>query len=168
MPVRLRASLFVSAISPLLVLLALKFATVLALLSVLPKTELTVRSEPVMVSVDGSEAFMRSRSPLVLFVALKLVTSLLLFSVVPVFEVVVNRLPLISFVSAEVVSEIAPVVLVSETLPLVLRSPPFKERLRPAVALILPEVLLTLASIKRSLEAPVAAKVMLPAPPLID
>ena len=121
---------------------------------------------PVIRSVEGSEVFTKAISPLRLLVALKLVTVLALFRVVPVLELVVNKAPFSVLVVTELTAEIAPVVLVSEILPLVLSAPPFKVILRPAVRKRLPELLPRSALTRMSLEPPVAAKVMLPEPPV--
>ena len=85
--------------------------------------------------------FVMLRLPLDKLVAFKLETTLILFSVVPPLELRVSKLPLIKPAPA---SEITPV-LVNDTLPLVLMLPAFSVVLRPAVELIAPEVLETVA-----------------------
>jgi hypothetical protein len=118
-----------------------------------------------LIPVTNKEAAVLVREiPPFASVALKLVTVLALPKVVPVAEFVASNAPLIVFAP---ISVIAPVVAVKETLPLVLRLPPFRVRLSPAVAVMTPEVLLTFAPTTMLLLAPVAVRVMVPEPPAV-
>ena len=105
----------------------------------------------------------KSTFPLVALVALKLATVLAAFSVVPPTELVVKRAPLKKPVP---VSATVPAA-VKERLPELVMLPELKEMLRPAVAEIAPEVLVTLAFTKISLLLPVATKVTVPEPPAL-
>ena len=125
---------------------------------------LLIETLPVPVSlipctVKGA-AFVREIPPPA-SVALKLVTVFALPKVVPNAETVVSAAPLIKLV---LISLIAPAVAVRATSPLVLRLPPFRVMLRPAIAEISPEVLPTFAFIRMSLVAPVAINVTVPVP----
>jgi hypothetical protein len=146
-------------------LLLLPAATLPAMLiaPVLLIETLPVPASLIPVTVKGAAVFV-SEIPPFASVALKLVTVLAFPKVVPVAEFVVSHAPLIVFVP---ISVIAPAEAVRETLPLVLRLPPFRVRLSPAVAVITPEVLLTFAPTRMLLLAPVALRVMLPEPPAV-
>jgi hypothetical protein len=124
---------------------------------------LPVPASLIPVTVKGAAVFV-SEIPPFASVAVKLVTVLALPKVVPVAEFVVSHAPLIVFAPSSV---IAPAEAVKETLPLVLRLPPFRVRLSPAVAVITPEVLLTFAPTRMLLPAPVAFNVTVPEPPAV-
>jgi hypothetical protein len=133
-------------------------APVLLTVTLPPPLSLT----PVTVSVVA--VFTRLTSPLVAFVALKLVTVFALFSVVPVAELVVSNAPLINPAPASLTSPAVPVRL---TLPAVLTLPALSVTSRPAVAVIAPVPLETVAFTRTSLVAPVAVRPTVPAPPAV-
>ena len=98
-------------------------------------------------------------------VALKLVTALALPRLVPVAELVLSNAPLMLLV---LISLIAPVVAVKETLPPVLMLPPFSVTLPLAVALISPNTALTFPLIRTLLLVPaVVAMVMVLLVPVV-
>ena len=115
---------------------------------------------PVMARVP---LLVKSIFPLVALVASKLATVLAAFKVVPPTELVIKRAPL---KKPAPVSAIVPEA-VNERLPELVMLPELKERLRPAVADIAPEVLAILAFTKISLLPPVATKVTVPEPPAV-
>jgi hypothetical protein len=146
-------------------LLPLPAATLPAMLiaPVLLIETLPVPASLIPVTNKGAAVLVREIPPFA-SVALKLVTVLALPNVVPVAEFVARNAPLIVFAP---ISVIAPAEAVRETLPLVLRLPPFRVRLSPAVAVMTPEVLLTFAPTRMLLAAPVALRVMVPEPPAV-
>ncbi len=116
------------------------------------------------VITNGAAVFIKEIKPAPLFEPLKLVTVFALPKVVPVAELVVRRPP---FNKPAPASLTAPTVPVSEIPPVVLILPAFSVTLRPAAALMAPDVLPTLALKRISLVAPVADKVTPPLPPAV-
>ena len=113
------------------------------------------------VTVNVPMVLVRAMLPLVLLLALKLVTVLLLANDVPVAELVVSNAP---FRMPAPASLTAPAVPVRLMLPLVLMLPAFRITLRPALAVMAPEVLPTLALIRMSFAAPVVVNATVPVP----
>jgi hypothetical protein len=150
-PVEVKVTLFVL---PALTLPVMLIAPVL-LIATLP-----VPVSLIPLTTNEAAVFTREIPPLA-SVALKLVTVLALPKLVPNAETVVRAAPLIKLL---LISLIAPLVAVRETLPLVLRLPPFRLTLRPAAIEMRPDVLSTLALTRMSLPAPVALKLTLPVP----
>jgi len=138
-------------------------APVIDIAPVLPITTLPPPVSLIPVIVNGAAVFVNAMLPLVIFVPLKFVTVFALFNVVPPTELVVNNPPLIKPAPA---SDTVPVP-VNETLPLVEMFPAFNVTLRPAVALIAPDVLPTFALNSMSLVPPVADNVTVPDPPAV-
>jgi hypothetical protein len=115
---------------------------------------------PVIVS---GAMLVKEITPVPVLMAFKLAIKLLLLSVVPVAELDVSNAVLIMPAPASLIVPAA----IKPTLPVVAMVPAFKVMLRPAVALILPEVLPTFALTKISLLAPVAPRLTVPEPPAV-
>jgi hypothetical protein len=150
-------------VSDTLLLLPAATLPIMLIAPVLLIETLPVPVSLIPVTVRGAAVFVREIPPPA-SVALKCVTVLALPKLVPAPEFVVSNAPLIVFV---LISLSAPAAAVRETLPLVLILPPFRVRVSPAVAVITPEVLLTVAPTRMLLAAPVAVSVTVPEPPAV-